>query len=96
MVAQQSNRLNDQFKDAMQHMQNPTELVKEYPLSSMLLMFGVGIGVGVIVGQTLCSTLMELVEEPTMTEKVKKQVYDAVSQVIPPSMMRQISSFTHQ
>ena len=40
MVAQ-SNRMNDQFREAMER---PAELVKEYPLASMLLMFGMGLG----------------------------------------------------
>jgi len=91
MVAHQRNRVKDEMWGAMER---PTELVKEHPLPSMLLMFGLGIGVGVLVSQTLCSTLLESFEEPTMTEKVRKQVYDAVSHVIPPSMLKQLQSYT--
>jgi len=91
MVAQQEHRFNDQFKEAMER---PVEMVREYPLASMLLMFGMGLGVGVLVSQSLCSVLSEMAEEPTMTEKVRKQVMDALSHVVPASTLRQIQSYT--
>jgi hypothetical protein len=59
----------------------------------MLLMFGLGMGVGVVVAQALCSSLAEE-ESPTMTENLRKQVFDAVSSVLPPSMMRQLQHYT--
>jgi len=91
MVAHQTNRMTGEFWDSMER---PAELVKEYPLPSMLLMFGLGIGVGVVVSQTLCSSLMEMVEEPTMSEKVRRQAYDALSHVLTPSMLKQLQSYT--
>jgi len=91
MVAQREHRFNDQFREAMER---PAEMVKEYPLASMLLMFGMGLGVGVLVSQSLCSVLAEVAEEPTMTEKVRKQVIDALSHVVSPSTLRQIQSYT--
>jgi hypothetical protein len=92
MVAHQAHRFNEQFQHAMER---PKELVNEYPISSMLVMFGVGIGVGLIVGQALSGALGELVEEPTMTEKMKHQAYDALSHVLPASVLKQLSSYTH-
>jgi len=91
MVAQQEHRFNDQFREAIER---PAEIVREYPLASMLLMFGMGLGVGVVVSQSLCSVLGEIAEEPTMTEKVRKQVIDALSHVVSPSTLRQIQSYT--
>ena len=91
MVAHQQNRVRDEFWGAMQR---PEHMVKEYPLPSMLLMFGLGLGVGVLVSQTLCSTLIEAFEEPTMTEKMRRQAYDALSHVLPPSMLKQLQSYT--
>ena len=85
-----ANRLKEQFGHAMEQ---PTEMVKDHPLPSMLLMFGLGLGVGVIVAQTLCSSLIEE-HEPTMTEKMRKQVYDALSHVLTPSMLKQFQSYT--
>jgi len=90
MVAQREHRFNDQFREAIER---PAEMVKEYPLASMLLMFGMGLGVGVLVSQSLCSVLAEVAEEPTMTEKVRKQVIDALSHVVSPSTLRQIQSY---
>jgi len=90
MVAQPVNRVADQFREAMER---PAEMVKEYPLPSMLLMFGVGLGVGVLLSQTVCSTLLEAIEEPTMTEKVKRQVFDSLSHVMSPSMFKQFQQY---
>jgi len=91
MVAQ-ANRMNEQFREAIER---PAELVKEYPLASMLLMFGMGLGVGVVVSSAICSSLDEMtVHDSTMTERLKKQVYDALSNVLSPSTLRQIQSYT--
>jgi hypothetical protein len=90
MVAQPVNRMADQFREAMER---PAEMVKDHPLPSMLLMCGVGIGVGVLLSQTVCSTLMEAIEEPTMTEKMKRQVFDALSHVMSPSMYKQFQQY---
>ena len=90
MVAQPVNRVAEQFRGAMER---PAEMVKEHPLPSMLLMFGLGLGVGVVISQALCSTLMEAVAEPTMTEKMKRQVFDAMSHVMSPSMFKQFQQY---
>jgi hypothetical protein len=90
MVAQPVNRVADQFRDAMER---PVEMVKDYPLPSMLLMFGIGLGVGVVVSQAISGSLMEIMEEPTMTEKMKRQAYDALSHVMPPSMFKQLQQY---
>jgi hypothetical protein len=95
MVAQSNRMKNDQFREAMETMQQPAELVREYPLASMLLMFGMGLGVGVVVSQAICGSLMESEPEvASMTDKVRRQVYDALSHVISPSMLKQIQSYT--
>jgi hypothetical protein len=91
MVAHQKNRIREEFWESMER---PAELVKEHPLSSMLLMFGLGLGVGVILSQPLSAALSEIVSEPTMTDKMKRQVYDALSHVLSPSMLRQLKDYT--
>lgn len=68
-------------------MEQPAEMVKEYPVSSMLLAFGVGLGVGVVIAQACAGPLMSYVHpEPSMTEKLSRQIYDAVANVIPQSL----------
>jgi len=37
--------------DFEQAMQRPIEMAKEYPVASMLVVFGVGLGVGILLGQ---------------------------------------------
>jgi len=84
--------LQDGFQQAVER---PAKLVKEYPVSSMLLCFGIGLGVGVVLSQTVCSSLLEALEpEPSTAEKIKRQVYDAVSHVLSPSMLKQLHSYT--
>lgn len=92
MVSHQVNRLNSGFRETMHR---PVEMVKEYPISATMIAFGMGLGAGVLLSQTLCSTLVEAFEpEPTMTERLRKQVYDAVSHVVSPAMMRQFQHYT--
>jgi hypothetical protein len=70
-------------------MQRPDEMVKDYPVSSMLLAFGLGLGVGVVIAQACAGPLMSYVHhEPSMSEKLSRQIYDAVSSVIPQSLSR--------
>ena len=79
MVAQ-TNRMNHQFRDAMHAIEQPDEVVREYPLASMLLMFGMGLGVGVVVSQAICGSLAEMEpESSSMTDRLSRQVYDALS-----------------
>jgi hypothetical protein len=91
MVAQSRNRVGDEFWGAMER---PTDLVKDHPLPAMLLMFGMGLGVGVLISQTLCASLLDSLEEPTMTEKMRRQVYDTLSRVISPAMLKQLQNYT--
>jgi len=49
MVAHQRTEQNG--LDFEQAMQRPIEMAKEYPVASMLVVFGVGLGVGILLGQ---------------------------------------------
>ena len=91
MVAHQRNRVSDEFWGAVER---PADLVQDYPLPSMLFMFGMGLGVGVLISQTLCASLLESLEEPTLNEKMRRQVYDALSHVISPAMLKQLQTYT--
>jgi hypothetical protein len=78
------------MSEAMMH---PTETVKEYPVSSMLVVFGVGIGVGVLLAQTLCDPMIRAWQpEPTMSEKMSQRVAEALQSVSPEWLNRRFAS----
>jgi len=49
MVAHDTENRGLDFEQAMQR---PMEMAKEYPVASMLVLFGVGLGVGVLLAQS--------------------------------------------
>jgi len=49
MVAHETENRGLDFEQAMQ---KPMEMAKEYPVASMLVLFGVGLGVGVLLAQS--------------------------------------------
>jgi len=65
-------------------------VVKEYPVSSMLVVFGIGVGVGALIGSTLAAPLIK--PEPSMAEKLGTQIYEALASAIPSSLMRRLPS----
>jgi hypothetical protein len=85
MVAHQTETNGIDLQEALE---KPLEMAKEYPVSSMLVVFGVGLGVGVLLSQAV-SRLPYAAAEPTMSERLAKQIYDAVSSAIPPSLAKQ-------
>jgi hypothetical protein len=85
MVAQQQESNMQRVKEAIEQ---PMEMAREYPMSSMLVVFGVGLGVGVLLSQVACSAMHH---EPTFRERLSQQIYDAVNQVIPDSVRGQLN-----
>ena len=88
MVAREMETMNERFQHAFQR---PQEMVEEYPVSSMLVLFGLGLGVGLLVSQTLCSSMFE--PEPTMTERWQHSLMNAADRVLPSSMSRQLHHY---
>jgi len=87
MIAQQgtqSSRMS--FQDAVE---KPMELTREYPVSSMLVIFGVGLGVGLVLSQAVASPLGHMMQpEPTMSEKIGQRVMEAIRPMLPDSIAR--------
>jgi hypothetical protein len=88
MVAREMDRVNEGFQHALER---PQEVLQEYPVSSMLVMFGLGLGVGLLVSQALCSTMLE--PEPTMTERWQRNLMHAADRVLPSGMSRQLHHY---
>jgi hypothetical protein len=92
MVARHSehSRFAGQMNEQLQHaIEQPVEMIRENPMASMLLAFGVGLGVGVLLSQVLTASE----PEPTMSERMKRQVYDTVSNMLPPSLLKQFQNY---
>ena len=81
MVKQEHNRIADMACDSSQ-------MITEHPLPSALVVFGVGIGVGLVVSQLLAEPIARYVApEPTGTERFRRQLMDALRGFVPDSMM---------
>jgi len=90
MVTQERNRTTDRAIEAMgQAVARPTEMVKEYPMSSMMVVFGVGLGLGVVLSQAILPTF----HEPTMSERMGQQLYDAMCNLTS-AVKRGINTYT--
>jgi hypothetical protein len=73
--------------------QKPRELVREYPLSSTLLVFGVGIGVGMLLGQTVGELLFESHQPPSRLGRVStlaNQLCDSVRHSVSEAMEKHL------
>jgi hypothetical protein len=68
--------------------------VEEYPLSSTLVAFGVGLGIGVLLGQTLSGSFggSRNRPDPSTMEKLGEQVLHALRRSIPESLSRHLPS----
>ena len=75
MVTQERKRAGERATSiAQEALSRPAEMVQEYPLSSMLVVFSIGLGVGAIIGQSLIPSY----HEPTMSERMGRQLYDSM------------------
>lgn len=71
----------------------PAHAVQEYPISTAMLVFGVGLGIGILASHTVCESLFRAVQPPpTMTERLSRQLYDVLSQAVPESVARRFAA----
>jgi len=87
MVARSMEEMNDQFREALEQ---PIEMVRQNPVAAMLVAFGAGLGLGVLITQALA----EEEREPLLSGQTKRQIYDAVSNMLPTMLQRQFAQFT--
>jgi len=90
MVTQERKRTTDRTMEAMREAASrPTEMVREYPMSSMMLVFGVGLGLGVVLSQAILPSF----HEPTMSERMGQQLYDSMCNLTS-AVKRGINTYT--
>ncbi|MCI0362152.1 MAG: hypothetical protein L0211_27030 [Planctomycetaceae bacterium] len=90
MVTRERKQTADRAMEAdNEAMSRPTEMVKEYPVSSMLVVFSVGLGVGLVLSQALIPSF----HESTMTERMGRQLYDSMCNLTS-AMKRGIEAYT--
>lgn len=77
-MATQQEHSSDSIRDKVgEYAMKPVETVKEYPVSSMMVLFGVGIGVGVAVALAMSESM----REETTSEKWSRQLSEAVNEI---------------
>jgi hypothetical protein len=79
-------------------MHKPQEMVQEYPISSTLVVFGLGLGVGLLISQAVCDSTTNAFHsaqswghQPTTMEKLGQSMYQALENVFPESVMQSMN-----
>jgi len=82
--AASNSRIN--FESAME---KPQELVRENPMAAAMIVFGLGLGVGLLLSQAASGPLSYFTQpEPTMAEKLTNRLREAILPMLPESMGR--------
>ena len=91
MVTQEANCAS--FNEAMQQ---PVEMVKDYPFSSMIVVFGTGIALGVVISHVLVESAtprpsyFNASQFAGLADRLSRQFQDAVQQVLPDSIRQRM------
>ncbi len=76
----------------MSHMAtHPQEVISDYPFSSALLVFGVGLGVGLVLCSAICESTARAWEPETMSQRWGRQMKDYVGNMVPDSVSRRFA-----
>lgn len=88
-------RGNSRMRSAAEPMRaRPQQMVREHPLESALVVFGLGVGIGVVIGTALAGSLREFREPaPSAAQRIGRQVLEAVSQSLPEAVARHLPRF---
>jgi len=81
MVSHENNRLADYAAE-------PAHMVQEYPLSSALVVFGVGLGTGLLLSSLLAEPVRMAMHQETTSERMRRQLMDAFHSVMPSVLER--------
>jgi hypothetical protein len=68
------------------------EWVEDFPFGSVTVLFGIGVGVGLILGHTIAeATGRRLFHQDTFTEKLTCQIRDLLKNNLPEGIARHVS-----
>ncbi|MBL8827935.1 MAG: hypothetical protein JNM18_13240 [Planctomycetaceae bacterium] len=74
---------------------DPGAMVRGHPIESALMVFGLGIGVGIVLSHALQEPIRHMLEpESTTFQKISKQVMEAVQQSLPEAVARHWGNFS--
>jgi hypothetical protein len=74
-----------------QMMAKPQEVISEYPFSSALLVFGVGLGVGVVLASALCETTSHMWQPETTSQRWSRQMSDYFGHMVPEAVSKRFA-----
>jgi hypothetical protein len=66
------------------------ELLEEYPIASTLLAFGAGMGMGILIGQTVANAFAPEPTPSSRLDSLTQQVCNAVRNAIPEAVSRHL------
>lgn len=70
----------------------PLEMIGEYPAASMVVLFSVGLGLGLVVGHALSESLADgSRRRDSLVQKLTCQIRSVLKQTLPENIWRQLS-----
>jgi hypothetical protein len=89
MVAERMRRRPSQNEESGHR---TTEWVGEHPLTSVTVMFGIGLGIGFVLGHTIAEAAgRKMFHEDTLAEKLTCQIRDVLKNTLPEQFSRYMS-----
>jgi len=84
---------NDRLPDVDAIASCASEAVRDYPLTSLLVVFGVGVAVGLVLVDSLGPTVAKALEaEPSATEKLGRQIGEALKAALPETVRQHFAA----
>ena len=94
MESQSMNRMHEHFSEGGEQpimgrcLEATESVIKDYPLGMTLAVFAAGLGLGVIVGNSIAEP-MGIRRQPT-AENLGRKILDSISEYLPASVQKQL------
>ena len=70
----------------------PTEWVEENPFTSVAVLFGIGVGIGFLLGHTIAEVAgRRLLHEDSLSEKLTCRIREALKSTLPEGIFRHLA-----